>query len=259
MSALPSPPVDAVMPVVEQRVMVALMLPAVLIAVVLAARSWRSQRDAVPALCLVAGGVCVLLEPILDVLGGCWYPSVGQQATVLNTLGRPIPWWALLGYVMYMGGGTLVAERCIRSFGPAIVWRLFPAIVAFELVFEFWAVRTGTYVYYGRQPMVLFDFPLWWAFVNTSVPLIAGLVVARCRPLLSGRAGLVLLLLIPAIDGAANLAAGWPTYDARGSGWPAPVVQAAGVITSILALLFVGLAVELYRRSQTRIADAAAA
>jgi hypothetical protein len=250
MSALPTPPYDAVMPVVEQRVMVALMVPTVIVAVGLAVRSWRNGRDAVPALCLLGGGVCVFLEPIIDVLGGCWYPSTGQQATVLETLGRPIPWWALLGYVMYMGGGTVVVERAVRTHGPTIVWRLFPAIVAFELIFEFWAVRTGTYVYYGRQPLVLFDFPLWWAFVNTSVPLVAGLAVARCRPLLAGRAGLGLLLLIPTIDAAANLSCAWPTYNVIGSHAPMPVVQAAGVLTSAWALLTVAVAVTLHRRSE---------
>jgi hypothetical protein len=248
-STLPAPPYDAVMPVVAERVMVALMVPAVVLAATLAIRSWRRGRDTIPALCLLGGGVCVFLEPIIDVLGGCWYPSTGQQATVVDTLGRPIPWWALLGYVMYMGGGTLVVERTVRACGPTIVWRLFPAIVAFELIFEFWAVQTGAYLYYGRQPLVLFGFPLWWAFVNTSVPLVAGLVVARCRPLLAGRGGFALLLLIPAIDGATNLSTAWPTYNVNGSDAPAPLVQAAGLLTCALALTTVGLAVTLYRRS----------
>jgi hypothetical protein len=244
MSAPPAPPYDAVMPVVEQRVMVALMVPAVVGAVLLAARSARA-RDFVPALCLVAGGVCVFLEPIIDVLGGCWYPRIGQQATVLDTLGRPIPWWALLGYVMYMGGGTLVVERLVRTRGPSVVWQLFPAIAAFEMVFEFWAVQTGTYVYYGNQPLVLFDFPLWWAFVNTSVPLVAGLVIARCRPVLAGRSAFTLVLLIPSIDGAANLSTAWPTYNAIGSSAPEIAVQLAGIVTCASALGTVALAVRL--------------
>lgn len=251
MSALPGPPYDAVMPVVEQRIMVGLMVPAVVAAVCFALRSWRQDRDAVPALCLAGGGICVFLEPIIDVLGQCWYPSHGQQATVLDTLGRPIPWWALLGYLMYMGGGTLVVERAVRAHGPAVVWRLLPAIALFELVFEYWAVQTGTYVYYGRQPLTLFDFPLWWVFVNTSVPLVAGLLVARCRPLLRGRAALSLLLLLPTIDAAENFSSSWPTWNVNGSDAPMLVVQLAGLLTCALALGLIHLAVGLYKRSLT--------
>lgn len=250
MSALPTPPYDAVMPVVEQRIMVGLMLPAVLVAAYLALVSWRRERDAVPALCLVGGGLCVFLEPVLDLLGQCWYPAHGQQATVLDTLGRPIPWWALLGYVMYMGGCTLAVERAVRTHGPGIVWRLLPAIAAFELIFEYWAIHTGTYLYYGRQPLVLFDFPLWWAFVNTSVPLVAGLLVARCRPLLRGRAALSLLLILPTLDAAENFSSSWPTWNVNGSDAPMVVVQAAGLLTCALALGTIHFAVKLHHRSE---------
>ena len=97
---------------------------------------------------------------------------------------------------------------------------------------------------------MLFDFPLWWLFVNTSVPLVAGLLVARLRPLLRGRSALSLLLLLPTRDAAENFSSSWPTWNVNGSDAPMVVVQAAGLLTCVLALSTVHLAVQLYRRSE---------
>jgi hypothetical protein len=202
---------------------------------------WRKERDPVPLLCLAGGAVCVLFEPIVDVLGLCWYPRQGQWM-LFETLGRPIPVGVLFGYMWAFGGLSAVAYRVLRDKGPGALAKLYPIFIAVSIPFELIANHTGYYVYYGHQPLRILEWPAWWGPVNFAVPVVAAVMLVRFRPLLAGPRLLVAASFLPMADGAVNGATAWPVWSALNSpGLPAVVVQAAGLASVGLAVLVVWL------------------
>ena len=152
-------------------------------------------------------------------------------------MGRPIPVFVLPGYVMFMGGCSLTAYALLRSRGPGVLWQLLPLFAGFEMLFEYLAVHSGTYVYYGDQPLQVLGFPLWWAPVNCTVPLAAAAVWTWLRPGMRGWNAFVVVALLPILDAAVNAGLAWPVWLTLNSRAPAAVTQVAGVVTCGLAAL----------------------
>ena len=200
------------------------------------------DRDPIPVLCLAGGAVCTLFEPIVDILGLCWYPRDGQW-TLFETLGRPIPVGVLFGYMWAFGGLTALAHKVLTEKGTGALWKLYPLFIGVSIPFELVANHTGYYVYYGNQPLRILEWPAWWGPVNFGVPILAALMIARFRPWLSGWRILAVIAFLPIADGAMNAGTAWPVWSALNApGLPTPVVQAAGVLTVSLAVLLVWLA-----------------
>lgn len=202
---------------------------------------YRRERDPVPLLCLAGGAVCVLFEPIVDILGLCWYPRQGQWM-LFETLGRPIPVGVLFGYMWAFGGLTAVSYTLVRQKGSAALGRLYPLFIAVSIPFELIANHTGYYVYYGHQPLQILDWPAWWGPVNFAVPITAAVLIHRLRPVLTGPRILAVALLVPMADGAVNGATAWPVWSALNApGLSTVIVQLAGALTVALAVLLVWL------------------
>src|SRR5258708_30441988 len=43
-----------------------------------ALRMWRRDRTPVPLLFMLGGALCILFQPVVDVLGMCWFPRINQ-------------------------------------------------------------------------------------------------------------------------------------------------------------------------------------
>lgn len=181
-----------------------------------AVRLWRAKGDTIPLLLIAGGALCVFLEPIVDLLGLCWYPR-GSELEIFELLGRPIPFLVLPGYSFFMGGLTVIALHRLEVVGPRGLLRLYPLMILLELPFEILAVHTEVYVYYGQQPLRIAEFPVWWLFVNTMVPVVAAVLLRPMRPWLVGPMVLVVIPLLPAVDAGVNAAFAWPTWTDRKS------------------------------------------
>jgi hypothetical protein len=204
-------------------------------------RRYLKERDPVPLLCLAGGAMCVLFEPIVDILGLCWYPRDGQWK-LFETLGRPIPVGVLFGYMWAFGGLTAVAYGVLRQKGLPALARLYPVFIGLSIPFELIANHTGYYVYYGNQPLRILDWPAWWGPVNFAVPIVAAVMINRFRPLLTGPRVLAIAFLVPMADGAVNGATAWPVWSALNApGLSTVIVELAGALTVALAVLLVWL------------------
>jgi hypothetical protein len=240
MGPLPQPP-DLHMPGGAQTFFFfALLLPMLGLGAY-AVRLWRREDDPVPVLCVLGGLVCTVFEPIVDVLGLCWYPRHGQMK-LFETFGRPIPVPVLFGYAWAMGGMTVVALRLIRRHGVEALFRFYPLLLLVTVPFELIANNTHFYVYYGNQPLRLFEWPVWWAPVNMAVPVVAAVLITRLRPYLTGARVALVAALVVFADGGVNAAVAWPVWSALNApDLPTPIVQLAGVATIALAFLVVWL------------------
>lgn len=215
------------------------------------AAKWRRTGDLMPFALLAGGAACCIVEPLVDALGQCWYPR-GQLLEVFELMGYPIPLFAVVGYMMAFGGYTLFTVEVLERKGPQVLWATWVGGIVFMMMFEIFAVTTKSYVYYGEQPLRILDFPAWWDFVNSLVPVTAALVVTVCRQWLTGWRILLVIPMLPMIDAAANAAAALPTWVVLKSDVPEFVMQGAGVLTCVIAALLVWVAVKFTGFSQER-------
>jgi len=187
----------------------------------------------------LGGGFCMLVEPIVDVVGGCWHPGIGQW-TVFAFFGRPMPVWLCLVYFVYFGIGIGVSWKLL-SYGVSrgAIWALFVAAVLGDFALEATLLHFNTYYYYGHQPLVLLKFPFWWAAVNALITVAAAATIQQLEPLLGGWRVLLIVPIAMAVSAFGNFAAGWPSWIVINSDLPAPLTQFGGILTFALSCWFV--------------------
>jgi hypothetical protein len=166
--------------------------------------------------CLIGGAIAVVWEPIVDVLGQCWLPSRGQHWEAFTLLGRHIPLMMPFVYSWFVGGqGYLFYRIFERGIDRRRLFQLYGLVVLVNIALESPGILTNVYTYYGKQPMDIWGFPLWWGIINPLMPMIAGAAIYKLKPLLSTpRLVLAVIAIIPCADGAANAIVGWPVIAA---------------------------------------------
>jgi hypothetical protein len=156
---------------------------------------WRRSGSPVSVLVVIGALICSLNEPIVDVLGHCWFPKDG---TILFTyLDRPIPVWVTLAYGCYFGGLiTLTLLILERGASRRSMWATIGLLWVMNCILEFPLLAKGLYVYYGGdQPVQVGGFPLMWLVINCMGALLAAAVLHRFRAFFTGpRQALVLLV-----------------------------------------------------------------
>jgi hypothetical protein len=187
--------------------------------------------------CLIGGAIAVVWEPIVDVLGQCWLPSRGQHWEAFTLLGRHIPLMMPFVYSWFVGGqGYLFYRIFERGIDRRRLFMLWGLVFLVNIALESPGVLTNVYTYYGKQPMDIWGFPLWWGFINPLMPMIAGAMIYKLKPLLATpQLMLATVAIIPMSDGIANAAAGWPVIAALNT-------NVGYVGTWIASLITLGLA-----------------
>ena len=216
MSGVPTPPYEATVSDAVQTtvttVMAGLAISALAFALVY---WWRTGRPTILVL-FFAGGAMMLLEPFVDVVGGCWHPQ--NLARVFTLWDRPMPVWLCLTYFVYFGvGGGLTWIVIRRGVSSKVLWGLFMAGIVADAVMEMVLLHWGTYVYYGDQPLVVLKFPLWWAPVNSLIDLAVAVAIVRYQHALRGARAALIIPLAMGISAAVNTVAGWPSWTAINS------------------------------------------
>jgi hypothetical protein len=239
LTEIPNPPIEMRTPETADAIFSVLMIALALAAVLAGLVYWRRQRSPLPLLIVLGGACAMLIEPIVDVLGGCWWPRVGgwKAFTLFDT---PVPVWAAACHFWYVGGQALITWKVLsRNPTRRSVWQLWVAFMAADLALEVPATLIHIYKYYGHQPLSVGGLPLWWLPVNGSMALVAGVLVWRTAPLLRGASLLLAIPLVVMGDSLANGAAGWPAWLALHSNWPQPVAHVAGVVCYGMAALLI--------------------
>ncbi len=222
----PTAPVEMAMPQQAQLWMNGISWALVAIMLVLALIYWRRAGTPIGIFFLAGGALTTLNEPIVDVLGKCWFPAIGAWV-LIKAWNFTIPLHMLPIYAWYVGGQAFVAYRVfkngISSRGVFGLYLLF-AIINIALEVPGLNMPQPMYSYFGEQPFVIAKFPLWWTFVNALMPLtIAGLVY-RLGDILNGWR---MLLIIPLC---------WMTAAATNGAIAAPVWVAINLQSGSLAI-----------------------
>ena len=184
------------------------------IALAIALRHLFSGKGPLLLYCLLGGALAAAFEPVVDVLGLVYLKEVNAVGT-FTVLDRTMPLYICFVYPWYVGGMGYMAYRLFdRGITMKDLFRLWALDAVVDIVLESPGILAGTYLYYGHQPLNFWGFPLWWAFVNPVMPMVAGALIYKIRPRLAGSPLLLLAVvpLIPMADGIANGAAAWPAW-----------------------------------------------
>lgn len=243
---IPGAPIDmTVDPTMEAAFTIVCGLPAVLV-VVLAARALIRDRNYVFPVLLLGGIIGMFVEPILDYMGGVWWPTVGDWEA-FTLLGVNIPVLVVLVYPWLLGGQAYWAYRLFsRGAGERELWRLVGIFAVNDIVLETIGIRLlGAYAYFGEQPLNFWGLPLWYVPCNAIGPVVAGALFYVLRRRLTGFRLLCAAPLLPMGYLGTYAAIGFPVWISLNSGWSSGVALLAGVATFALGWLLVVLVSEV--------------
>lgn len=257
LAAIPQPPVDGEMPKTAETIFNVFIFIPLGIGLALAVRHLVQGKGPVLLYCIAGGAMAAFMEPVVDVLGLVYLKENNALGT-FTVLDRTMPLYICFVYPWYVGGLGYLAyrlfERGITMRGLFQLW-LLDCVV--DIVLESPGILAGTYSYYGHQPFNIWGFPLWWGFVNPIMPMVAGALIYKIRPHLSGNLQLLALApLIPMADGLANGATAWPMWIALNQTDVSYVwTYLAGFITLGLALYAVWIIGLVVARPQEELAE----
>ena len=226
-STLPATaPVDMVMPQVAQLWMHILNWGLVLVVLGFALNHWRKQGSSIGIWLVLGGAVTSMNEPIVDVLGKCWFPAIDSWV-LLKAWGVSVPNYMIAVYAWYVGGQAFLSYRLFeKGISQRGVFRLYLTYAVVNLFLEIPGLNLPMpmYSYYGNQPLVLFRFPMWWIFCNALMPMMIAAIAFRCESLLQGVRRIFIVPLA------------WMTAAATNALIAAPVWLALNAESSSLAL-----------------------
>ena len=212
LAAIPQPPTDEVMPKTEETIFNIFIFIPLAIAIGLAIRHLAIGKGPLLLFCIMGGAIAALFEPIVDTLGLVYLKEEGALGT-FTVLDRTMPLYICFVYPWYVGGlGYLAYKLFERGIGASSLFVLWAADAVVDVFLESPGILMGTYLYYGNQPFDIWGFPLWWAFVNPVMPMVAGALIYKLRPHLTGWKIAAVIALIPMADGIANGATAWPMW-----------------------------------------------
>jgi hypothetical protein len=213
LASIPQPPIHDAMPKTAEWLFTAFLFALTCIALVAAIR--RITRGDGPLLlyCVIGGAIGALFEPIVDVLGLCYLKEHGAIGT-FTYLDRTIPLYLLFAYPWYNGGLAFAYYKLMaRGVTTRALFALWAVIGVADVLEETPGILAHTYLYYGKQPFDIWGFPLWWAFVNPLMPLLAGALIYRLKPhMKSAWTQVGVVALIPMAGAIANAATATPTW-----------------------------------------------
>ena len=255
-AAIPQPPVHEEMPKTAETIFNIFIFIPLGIALAIAVRHLVRGKGPLLLYCIIGGAFAALFEPIVDVLGLVYLKEVDALGT-FTVLDRTMPLYICFVYPWYVGGlGYLAYKLFERGISTSSLFALWALDAVVDVFLESPGILAGTYLYYGHQPFDIWGFPLWWAFVNPVMPMVAGALVYKLRPHLPGWRLAAVILLIPMADGIANAAAAWPMWVTLNQTDVSYVwTYLAGFATLGLSLFCVWIVSLVVARPQEELAD----
>ncbi|KAF5695701.1 hypothetical protein FMUND_15835 [Fusarium mundagurra] len=205
------PPADMLMPQTEQLIItIATQIPFIVF-FFLGLRNLAIHHDPKALLFGLGGCLASAFEPVVDVLGFCFFPREGSWIA-FEMLGRPIPVFVPATYGWFVGGMgywfyNVFQDRKTTAKDVPVLW--FKAFVI-NLVLEYPPLYLGIYTYYGYQPLVIGAFPLWFPAVNAASPIVAGTILNLITPHLKGKMNFTIVTTVATAYALTNAAFGAP-------------------------------------------------
>lgn len=247
-ATIPQPPVDDEMPKTAETIFNIFIFLPLLGMICFAIREIKKHKNPVLLYCLIGGAFAATMEPVVDVLGLVYLKEADALGT-FTILDRTMPLYICFVYPWYVGGLGYMAYRLFQNgITRKGLFQLWALDCVVDIALETPGIVTGTYLYYGEQPLNPWGFPIWWGFVNPVMPMVAGALIYHVRPHLTSSWQLLAIIpLIPMADGLANGAVAWPMWITLNqqdvSMWVTYIGCAATLGLALYAVWIVSLAV----------------
>jgi hypothetical protein len=221
-----------------------------------AVRRLATHRDPLLLLCLLGGATASVVEPLLDINGGVWWPRGSWEAFDFVHVNVPLlvpfvyPW--LLGMQGYVAWRAFSRRADARA-----IWRLVAIFAAADILLEWAGLNLDVYAYYGTQPLKIFGLPFWYVPLNAGGPLIAGAIFSLLRPSFGGPRIVALLGVFPMSFALMYFGCGWPMWLSLQSDWPIGTATAAAALTYGLSYLMIRTVMAATRTPGATVVDVA--
>ncbi|KAF5013800.1 hypothetical protein FDECE_218 [Fusarium decemcellulare] len=234
------PPADMAIPYTEQLYFtIATQIPFVIF-FYMGIRDLATRNDPKTLFFGIGGCLASAFEPVVDFLGGCYFPREGNWAA-FETFGRPIPLFVPATYGWFVGGMGYWFWNVFRDpkTTPRDVYILWVKAFIVNLVLEYPPLYFGIYTYYGYQPLTIGGFPLWFPALNATSPMVAATILTLLTPHLSGWSNVAVISTVATSYGMTHAAFGAPLWMAMSVDKGYHVSYPACAITAFL--LFMGV------------------
>ncbi|GLU39273.1 hypothetical protein [Pseudomonas sp. NBRC 100443] len=218
-------------------------------AVVLFALPWAlraaAKKNWIPLLVMFSGLICSLEEAMLDMLGHLHWAD--DLIPAYTNFGITVPLLIPLCYVAFLGLQSYFCYFVIRN---GATYKHFLMLLAMggilDAIMETIGINLNVYEYYGIQPFTLFNFPYWWAFINSASFVTVGCILTYAVPRLKGWKQLLILLAAPYGMAMTYFTVGWIHILAHNSGLPEWARWAAATIMMIESIFYMKLLHHLF-------------
>jgi hypothetical protein len=166
----------------------------------------RAHRDRslLPIYLFAAGALTVFFEPYPDVLGAAVFPQRGEIG-LISSFGREIPMYIGLTYMFYWAPAwLLIVKQFQRGTTVRVFWVICAAMLVATCAIELVPLHYHLWTYYGRQPLRIGGFPLWWAFVNGHSFIASAVALTLLLRVLPANRQFLLIPIMPAVVLAAH-------------------------------------------------------
>jgi len=214
--------------------------------VVLLALPWallalKRRGDWLPILCLGAGAITSLGEPMLDLVGHLRWAN-NLLGPAFTNFGIDIPVLIPPCYMLFMGLEAYWIYSIIqRGINTKQFFLMFAAVGISDAIMEHPGVIMGVYEYYGTQPLEFYKFPFYWSFTNGAAIATIAVLVHYVWPLVKDRGWLKLAILPLGIIGTTmgEFGTGFPVFLAINADIPTWLQWMIGSITVPLSILWI--------------------
>lgn len=243
----PTAPVEMVMPEAAQLWMNVISWGMVVLVLIFALQYWRKSGSSIGIWFLLGGAMCTFNEPIVDILGKCWFPAIGSWVFI-KAWGISVPAHMVPVYMWYVGGQAFL---CYRLYEKGItvrgVFGLYATFGITNILLEVpgLTLEHPMYSYFGNQPLVFMKFPMWWMFCNALMPMMMAGVAFHFDSLLQGMRRVLVVPLAWMAAAATNALVAAPIWVAlNADASTMELTHAAAAVSLCMGLLVCfGLAV----------------
>lgn len=146
----------------------------------------KKQNSLFPVALFLGSVLSMFCEPIVTMLGLCWYPRIGQ-ITAFESFGRSIPLFVAFAYCFYFVPVIIhLITRFQQGIGKREYWSIIAGAAAFIVIYDYLGIYLGLWQYYGDAPITVHGFPLWWVPANLMVFVPVAIAMYFLRPYLTG-------------------------------------------------------------------------
>jgi hypothetical protein len=235
---VPGPPISMGQSDTRELIFTVICAVPLIVGLAWAVRLLVKNKNPLLLLCMIGGATSTLVEPLLDINGGVWWPLESWEAYHLAHIN--IPWLVPLVYPWLLGMQGYIAWRAFSNRVDArTIWRLLAAFAASDVLLEWAGLNLDVYAYYGTQPLKILGLPFWYVPLNAGGPLIAGAIFYLLLPHFRGPRILALLGVFPMSFALMYGGCGWPMWLSLQSDWPIGTATLAAIGTYGLAYLMI--------------------